>query len=143
MRRLLFYLLYPLVWLYSPLFTRARILIVAEGHFVAVKHHFGNGNWHLPGGGKKRGESLLQVAVREAKEELGLSIDPSTVSVLLPLKPYFNLGLIQRAEVFLVKLPKKLPLKPNREIKTAAWLPTNLPKTGLGHITKRALNRLD
>lgn len=139
--RIAFYLLYPLIWLYSPLFTRARLLIVAEGSFVAVKERFSNNNWHLPGGGRKMGESLQAAVIREAKEELGLVLEPKDVSVLLPKQTFFNLGLIQRSAVFVAKLPKKQSLTVNYELKCADWLPLDHGVDGLGNITRRAVER--
>lgn len=139
--RVLFYLLYPLVWLYSPLFVRARLLIVAEGNFVAVKGRFSNNNWHLPGGGKRTGEDLKIAVIREAREELGLILEPKDVSVLLPKQVFFNLGLIQRGAVFVVNLPKKQPLTINYELKAVEWLPLTHGAKGLGNITRQAVDR--
>lgn len=141
MLRVVFYVLYPLIWLYSPLFARARLLIVSEGSFVAVKERFSNNNWHLPGGGKKFGENLKSAVIREAKEELGLVLDPKDVLVLLPKQVFFNLGLIQRGAVFLIKLPKKQSLTVNNELISNEWLPLEHRAKGLGNITRRAVER--
>lgn len=116
-------------------------MIVAEGSFVAVKERFSNNNWHLPGGGKKFRESLQATVIREASEELGLMLEPKDVSILLPKQVFFNLGLIQRSAVFLVKLPKKQSLTVNNELKSAEWLPLNHGVDGLGNITRLAVER--
>lgn len=58
--------------------TRVRVgvaLVVrnAKGH-ILLERRSDNGLWGLPGGRVEPGESLLQTALREAKEETGLTI---------------------------------------------------------------------
>ena len=47
------------------------IVINAEGQILLVKHTY-QPQWHLPGGGVKRGESVKAAVVRELKEETGV-----------------------------------------------------------------------
>jgi 8-oxo-dGTP pyrophosphatase MutT (NUDIX family) len=60
----------------------AGLLLAAEGAVLlqlrASWAHLG-GTWSIPGGARERGESALDAALREAREELG--IDPGAVSV--------------------------------------------------------------
>jgi 8-oxo-dGTP pyrophosphatase MutT (NUDIX family) len=63
--------------------TRAQIIILENGKFVLLKHHFKPENqffWGVPGGGVEPGETAEQAAIREAKEETGLTVK------LLPFK---------------------------------------------------------
>ena len=80
--RLLFWLLWPLVWLYSPLTLRSRVVIVKDKKVLVVKNWFGSGAWQLPGGGVKIGENHLDAAARELKEELGIEVAKTHLNVL-------------------------------------------------------------
>ncbi|MFE9660295.1 NUDIX domain-containing protein [Streptomyces sp. NPDC005955] len=42
---------------------------------LLIVHPTSGGSWHLPGGIVEQGESPLEAARREAREELGLSLD--------------------------------------------------------------------
>jgi 8-oxo-dGTP pyrophosphatase MutT (NUDIX family) len=61
-------------FLTRPLTMGVKLLLVREGRFLLVQHSYQSG-WHLPGGGVKRGETLEQAARREAREELGATLD--------------------------------------------------------------------
>ncbi len=61
-------------FLTRPLTMGVKLLLIQEGRFLLVQHTYQSG-WHLPGGGVKRGETLEQAARREAREELGATLD--------------------------------------------------------------------
>jgi 8-oxo-dGTP pyrophosphatase MutT (NUDIX family) len=46
--------------------------LTAEGRVVLVRLSYAKG-WHLPGGGRKRGEEPEQAVLRELREEIGLT----------------------------------------------------------------------
>jgi len=65
-----------LVWLGSPHYTVGAICIVrrGDGALLLVRHSY-RGKWGCPGGLAQRGEVPAQAAVRETKEEVGLSVE--------------------------------------------------------------------
>ena len=82
MGRILFWLSWPLIWLYSPLFRRCRVVVHSGDSIVIVKNKFGAGYWQLPGGGIKLAESLRAAACRELKEELGVEALEQNIETL-------------------------------------------------------------
>lgn len=65
-----------LVWrLFGPRTIGIRGLVVDEdGRVLLVRHSYGKPTWHLPGGGVKRRESLVEALARELREEVGVTI---------------------------------------------------------------------
>lgn len=65
-----------IVWrLFGPRTIGIRGLVVdEEGRVLLVRHSYGKPTWHLPGGGVKRRESLVQALTRELREEVGVTI---------------------------------------------------------------------
>jgi 8-oxo-dGTP pyrophosphatase MutT (NUDIX family) len=65
-----------------PMTLGVRILAVdANGHICLVRHTYTPG-WHLPGGGVERGETCLEAAMKEAREEAGLVIAPNDLRLV-------------------------------------------------------------
>jgi 8-oxo-dGTP pyrophosphatase MutT (NUDIX family) len=80
---------YRFAWLGARLWWRlarpvtmgVRVIIVDRDNVLLVRHTYRTG-WFLPGGGLKRGESLLEAAAREAREEAGATLlDPELVGI--------------------------------------------------------------
>jgi ADP-ribose pyrophosphatase YjhB (NUDIX family) len=53
-----------------PLTVGVRVMLVGEDGILLVRHVYGERQWYLPGGGVKKGETLLDAARREAREEV-------------------------------------------------------------------------
>ncbi|RVU06387.1 CoA pyrophosphatase [Novosphingobium umbonatum] len=71
----------------------------------------------LPGGRLDAGETVVQAALREAEEELGL--DPTKVRVIGPLAPYHT-GSGYAVTPVLATIPPDLPITPNPD-EVAQW----------------------
>lgn len=56
-----------------------HVMLVGQGELLLTRRRgsYGGGMWHLPSGKLDAGESVLQAAVREASEEVGVLIDPA------------------------------------------------------------------
>jgi 8-oxo-dGTP pyrophosphatase MutT (NUDIX family) len=60
--------------LIRPMTLGVRIIAAnREGQICLVRHTYTSG-WHLPGGGVERGETCIDAAIKEAREEAGLII---------------------------------------------------------------------
>jgi 8-oxo-dGTP pyrophosphatase MutT (NUDIX family) len=55
------------------------IVIVNSSAELLLCHVTGHGHWDLPKGGANAGESPLQAALRETREETGLAVDAGTL----------------------------------------------------------------
>jgi 8-oxo-dGTP pyrophosphatase MutT (NUDIX family) len=58
----------------------AAVIRDGAGRVLLVKHSYGRLNWELPGGGAEPGESILETALREVREETGLIVAAEAVS---------------------------------------------------------------
>jgi 8-oxo-dGTP pyrophosphatase MutT (NUDIX family) len=127
----------PIKW-YWRLFnikTRGvRVMIVYQDKIILVRHWY-NSLWVMPGGGIKKHETPEQAAIREVKEELGISI--GQLDYLLGV--YSNIKEDKKDTVycFVVELKEKLEIPRRRfniEIADAIWvgiknLPTDTSKS--------------
>jgi len=53
---------------------RVYVVIKHDGQVLLAKNWLGRQDWQLPGGGKRAYETPYQTAVREVKEEIGISL---------------------------------------------------------------------
>jgi ADP-ribose pyrophosphatase YjhB (NUDIX family) len=68
------YQLWRLWWrIRQPVTVGVRVIILREGRVLLVKHSYQDA-WYVPGGGVKRGETLVEAVRREAMEEVGASL---------------------------------------------------------------------
>lgn len=75
MNRMLFYILWPVLWFIAPLTRRVRVIIIKKDKVLLVKNRFGPGVFQFPGGGIKFQESVVSAGIREIQEELGVTIE--------------------------------------------------------------------
>jgi len=77
-KQLFYKVAYPILlglwFIFRPHTYGAKVIIERDGKVLLVKHSYGSRAWCFPGGGKKRGETLLETAIRETKEEVGLTL---------------------------------------------------------------------
>jgi len=127
--KIVYILLWPLVFVYAPLVVRSRIMVIKNGKYLGVRHYFGSNTWSLPGGGVKRGESYKDAAIRELYEELGLVVSVQDVHDLLDVRTYNEGGHFMRYALFVVVINNDIELKLNHEISETRWLTANASST--------------
>jgi 8-oxo-dGTP pyrophosphatase MutT (NUDIX family) len=62
--------------------TASAFILDSSGERVLLIHHAGLNLWLQPGGHVDEGESTLQAAIREAREEVGLQIEAITPRII-------------------------------------------------------------
>jgi len=78
MKRHLYRIAYQLIRVYwfiaRPKTRGAELILHYKNEVLLVRHTYGKNLWRLPGGGVKAKESPQTAAIREAQEELGISL---------------------------------------------------------------------
>jgi 8-oxo-dGTP pyrophosphatase MutT (NUDIX family) len=58
-----------------------RVLAIDQDQRVCLVRHTYVKGWHLPGGGVERDENGLEAAIKEAREEAGLIVEPAQLEL--------------------------------------------------------------
>lgn len=121
--RALYWLLTPAISVIIRRTTRARILLTCGDKVLVVKSWLGDGRWQLPGGGLHAGEDPLRGAVREMREETGLSLP---LEVLSPPQKRRMREHARHYDYYLTTAVVGQPVPPHRqpyELVDVAWVP--------------------
>lgn len=136
----IFWLTWPLLWVYLRWSYRTRLLIVCGNEFLVVRSWLGPGVYGLPGGGIEKGEKPIHGIIREVSEEIGLDIQAHQLKHLYSDVSHSQ-GFRFKYECFLFTLDKKPDLKLQaNEIVDAQWQPLNNPTLPFEHDVFRALS---
>ena len=139
MGRILFYLLWPLVWLFALLTIRGRAVVVVGKEVLVVKNWFGSGAWQLPGGGLKHSEEAMVAINREIHEELGYNLPAGRQLCDRPIFVQAQ-GLVLRQYYGLYILPSKPAMTTNKEITEYKWV--SLEEAPLPEQVRQAVQKL-
>lgn len=119
----------------QPASVGASAFVVSAGKIALVRQSYANG-WHFPGGGVDPGEAPAHAALREAREEIGLTeCHPPTLFAVYTRKVGMvtNLVLLYRLDA------AQVAFKPNWEIRALRWIDPNDPPSDLGKAVLRRL----
>jgi len=111
-------------------------VILDQGRVVLVKRKFPPlaGDWSIPGGRLKIGETLREGVVREAREETGLTVDPVELLVVYDLLLLDEAGRILYHYVLIDFLCRRLTgeLQASGDADDARWFsPEEIEKVSL------------
>jgi len=100
--------------------SRVYIFIIYKDEVLLVKNWFGEQQWQLPGGGRRRGESADTAIRREVHEELRIEL-PDQLHKITAGR-WTQIG--YKYEIMSCRLSSKETLQPaSQEIIAAKWLP--------------------
>jgi 8-oxo-dGTP pyrophosphatase MutT (NUDIX family) len=117
------------MWLHARMFRAmtlgARVAIIdSDSRVLLVKHTYTPG-WYFPGGGVERGETMLQAAIREAREEAGIVVQDCKLFGLYSQEAAFKGDHIA---LYVVRIFSRVAWQPDGEIEAAQFFAlTDLP----------------
>jgi ADP-ribose pyrophosphatase YjhB (NUDIX family) len=127
----------PLIGVGAIIIEDGRVLLVKRGHPPLA------GEWSIPGGVLEVGELLREAAIREAKEETGLSVEPG--EILGVFDRLIRTGdRVQYHYVLIDFLCKRLEgeLKPGSDADEVRWfVPEELPSLNLAADTGEVIGK--
>jgi 8-oxo-dGTP diphosphatase len=60
----------------------AAVILDQQDRVLLVRHTYGHFNWEIPGGASEPGESVMDTALREVREEVGVDAVPDRMTGL-------------------------------------------------------------
>ena len=114
----------------------AVVVLDDRGRVLLVRHTYGRLNWELPGGVSEPGENFADTALRELREETGLTAKIHQLSGI-----YYKRENDSHHFVFRCEAKDGLEPKPSSEEISACayWSPTRLPRP-ISDFTLRRIN---
>ena len=116
----------PLLKWYGKGQRRVRVLVINQkDEVLLVRSWFGHQRWSLPGGGIRRNEEPVVVAVREVFEETGVTLDERKCKQLGEFKngdsnaPF----IVDCWHVIIKKQPAHIAARRRLEMLDVAWFP--------------------
>jgi 8-oxo-dGTP pyrophosphatase MutT (NUDIX family) len=107
----------------SPTNVYGAICISPEGKVLLVQNKYGE-KWSFPKGHIEKGETMIQCATRELKEEAGISAPNVYQSCLMLINGVYFVYMMNENQS-----SQKLKVEDTSEIGNAAWFPlTKLPE---------------
>lgn len=120
---IIFWISYPGIFFILRNSHRTRVIINSDEKILFVRTWLGGKKLGLPGGGIKIGENSKQAAVRELKEETGLSVRPTDLKLVGSQIVLKERGIKYFGDCYYIRLPKSLPTQSKHlEIIESVWL---------------------
>jgi ADP-ribose pyrophosphatase YjhB (NUDIX family) len=119
-------------WRGTPIAGVSVVITNLGGDVLLLKHSYGPNVWGLPGGGLKSGEDPAQAALREVREELGVTLAKLTPVAVIAEEIS---GAPHTAHLFTAVCDQQ-PKPDQREITEARFFPSHSLPEPLGPITR-------
>ena len=117
----------------------ARVVALRGNAVMLVKQSYTTG-WILPGGGVERGETLLQAAIREVREEAGLVAEgPLQLHGIFANEAKFR-G--DHVACFIMREFAQVPWAPDLEISDAKFFPSSSLPADVTDGSRRRINEI-
>lgn len=132
-----YWLGWPFLWFYFRRSQRTRVLLLCGDKVLVVSGWIGHGRWILPGGGLSRGEDPVDGALRELREEVGISSVRKTDLQLLGNALSTHHGHRYTYFQFVAEVPQELPIRLQwHEIAEGRWIDYHqlTPRTAAPHV---------
>ncbi|MEV4894911.1 NUDIX hydrolase [Nonomuraea sp. NPDC055795] len=100
----------------------------AENPEVALIHRDRYNDWTFPKGKLKTGEHMIAAAVREVREETGIT---AHLGRALPPIHYLFKGRLKRVDYWAAQVADEVPFVPNDEVDALEWMPIAEARTRL------------
>jgi 8-oxo-dGTP pyrophosphatase MutT (NUDIX family) len=122
--KVVFWGLWPAWWVYLRINPpRSRVWLECNGEVMLVRGWLSAGNYELPGGGSHRGESAEAAAIREVREETGVTLSDRELKPLLSNIRIREHGLSYMCNCFVVTRTDKPKAAPRQlEINEVRWV---------------------
>ena len=138
---MVFWLGWPVFWLYLHGSRRTRLLVVCDDEFLVLRGWIGTGKWVLPGGGLHKGEDPVAGLIREVKEETGIEFTKNQPEFLFT-GTYNKQGLSFKYDCYALQLAQKPQIQMQRlEIIDYSWQPLNRHSAKLSQDTREAVGK--
>lgn len=121
-------------FIFRPVTMGVKVLLIQDETVLLLQHTYKAG-WYLPGGGLKRGETLVEAARREAAEEVG-----ATLTDIELFGVYSNLA-GHKSDHITLFLSRSFSLTGERdyEIKNCAFFPLDQLPADIGAGSRRRI----
>lgn len=119
-------------WRKAPIAGVSVVITNLGGDVLLLKHSYGPNVWGLPGGGLRRGEDPAAAALREVREELGVTL--ARIAPVAAIEEEIS-GAPHTAHLFTAVCDHQ-PKPDGREITEARFFPSHSLPEPLGPITR-------
>lgn len=115
------------------------MILDASGRVLLVRHAYGRLNWELPGGASEPGESVVETALRELREEVGVEAVAGQLTGIYWDSEYDAHHLVFRCRL----ADNATPVASSAEISACDyWSPEELPRPISDFTTRRIKDAL-
>jgi ADP-ribose pyrophosphatase YjhB (NUDIX family) len=111
----------------NSLVPSANVIVVNEQGEILMIRRTDNGNWAVPGGGMDIGESIIEAAVRETREETGIDCEVTGLVGIYTnprhlIRYTSNDEVRQEFSIVFIARPTGGELRPGKESSEARWI---------------------